>query len=137
VGIGTISPQAKLDVGGELDVRGDVKLGSSGQLFAPGGPENLRIIRGVIGVNGDIIAGSGFSVIHNQTGVYLIRFDTAFSDTPAFTAAAQMHVDGPDHDDTETVMFTSIASFGVDVRIQDQSGFIDSAQFSFIAIGRR
>src|SRR5204863_1184179 len=37
VGIGTVSPQVK------LEVRGDVKLGSGSQLFAPGGLENLRI----------------------------------------------------------------------------------------------
>ena len=44
VGIGTndTKPQAK------LDVRGNVKLGSRVQYFAPGGEENLRIIRGVV-----------------------------------------------------------------------------------------
>ena len=40
VGINTDTPTAK------LDVRGDVKLGSAGQFFAPSGEENLRILRG-------------------------------------------------------------------------------------------
>src|SRR5262249_52377208 len=55
VGIGTTSPQAK------LDVRGDVKLGTNGQLFAPGSEENLRIIRGEVDKDGNIFLGSGFT----------------------------------------------------------------------------
>jgi hypothetical protein len=70
---------------------GDVKLGSSGQLFATGGEESLRIIRGVISATGGIIAGSGFQVTRNGTpGAspvdYHITFDTAFSGAPTVVA---------------------------------------------------
>lgn len=80
IGIGTTTPQAK------LDVRGDVKLGSTGQLFASGGEENLKIIRGVVdGINGTVDHGSGFTVTHIDHGVYLISFDTPFSEVPTVT----------------------------------------------------
>ncbi len=48
VGIGTTAPGAK------LDVRGDVKLGASGEYFAVKSPANDRCIRGLINANGTI-----------------------------------------------------------------------------------
>jgi hypothetical protein len=83
VGIGTNSPQSK------LDVRGDVKLGSTGQFFAPAGEENLRIIRGNIFGDGTIAAGSGFTVSSPSQGVFYIMFNTPFSGTPAVTATPE------------------------------------------------
>jgi hypothetical protein len=77
VGIGTTSPASK------LDVRGDVKLGSSGQYFAMGGDENLRIIRGIVDNNGNVLYGSGYSVVRNSTGTYTVTFSPGFSDVPA------------------------------------------------------
>src|SRR5262249_20634604 len=64
LGIGTDSPAVK------LDVRGEVKLGPSGQYYAASGEGNnpLRIIYGRIrvpslgGGNGAILAGSGFTI---------------------------------------------------------------------------
>jgi hypothetical protein len=87
MGIGTNSPQTK------LDVRGDIKLGSTGQLFAPGGEENLRVIRGVVGGNGTIINGSGFTVSHSNEGVYYITYNTPFSSAPAVTATSERKPD--------------------------------------------
>ena len=63
-------------------------LGSSGQYYAPGGQENLRIIRGVFSATGSIIVGAGFSVTHTSTGVYTITFTTSFPSAPAATATA-------------------------------------------------
>jgi hypothetical protein len=84
VGVGTTSPQDK------LDVRGNVKLGNSGQLYAPGGEENLRIIRGVFNTAGNIIVGSGFQVTRNGTGNYTITFNTPFAGPPAVTATTNV-----------------------------------------------
>jgi hypothetical protein len=56
VGVGTESPQAR------LDVRGDIRLGPTGQLDATSGEERLRIVRGAADADGNIIFGSGFTV---------------------------------------------------------------------------
>jgi len=72
VGINTTVPQES------LDVRGNIKLGASGQLFASGGEENLRIVRGSLDQNGNILAGSGFQVTHDEFG-YTITFDQPFA----------------------------------------------------------
>ena len=82
MGIGTVAPASK------LDVRGNVRLGSSGQYFATSGEENLRIVRGVVDPNGNILAGSGFQVSHPSTGEYLITFDRPFFAPPVFVATA-------------------------------------------------
>jgi hypothetical protein len=63
-------------------------LGSSGQYYAPGGQENLRIVRGVLSATGSIIVGSGFTAAHSSTGVYTITFTTAFPSAPAANATA-------------------------------------------------
>ncbi len=79
IGIGTTSPGAR------LDVRGDVKLGSTGQYFATGGDENLRILRGIVNTTGGIYNGTGFTITHTGTGTYTITFNPPFSDAPALT----------------------------------------------------
>jgi hypothetical protein len=80
VGIGTATPAAK------LDVRGNVKMGTSGEIFATGGEENLRIVRGLVDSDGTRLEGSGFQVAHTSTGLYSITFDTPFADRPVVTA---------------------------------------------------
>jgi hypothetical protein len=79
VGIGTTAPAAK------LDVRGDVKLGSSGQYYATGGEENLRMMRGEVNANGNAPIGCCYSVAHPSTGVYDITYTTSFADVPVIT----------------------------------------------------
>jgi hypothetical protein len=61
---------------GGVEVVGTVRLGSSAQLFAPAGEENLRIVRGIIGDNGTILSGSGFTVQHLDVGKYFVTFNT-------------------------------------------------------------
>ena len=82
VGIGTTSPASL------LDVRGDVRLGPNGDMFAPGGWENLRIIRGIINADGSAPVGCCFSVSHPVTGQYDITFNEAFSSTPVVVASS-------------------------------------------------
>jgi hypothetical protein len=77
VGIGTATPATT------LDVRGGVKFGSSGQYYAPGGSEDLYIIRGVVSSTGGIIAGTGFTVTKGVTGFFTVNFNPAFSGMPA------------------------------------------------------
>jgi hypothetical protein len=123
VGIGTETP------GAPLDVRGNIRLGGAGELFAPGGQENLRIIRGSVSSTGAILEGTGFTVSHRGTGLYLITFNTAFSDAPSVIGSCG------------AARFFSAGSFTVtsaDVATQSGStGSSADAPFQFIAIGPR
>jgi len=135
VGIGTSAPQAA------LDVRGDVKLGTTGQYFAPGGEENLRIIRGYFDQAGNVDLGSGFTVTRNSKGDYTINFNTPFSAPPIVTAIC-----GIDNNDGNfTVNIPCIVSYNpflpqdtttaFEFNVFDKNGnFADGVVF-FIAIG--
>jgi hypothetical protein len=126
VGIGTAAPQAK------LDIRGDVKLGGSGQFFAPGGAENLRIVRGVISGAGGVIAGSGFQVMRRSMGQYQITFSPAFAERPAVTAMSE-YAGVPSFVMTNNLGFqaTDLIVFG------EADGIPRDDDLSFMAIGRR
>ncbi len=129
VGISTTAPQAS------LDVRGNVKLGNSGELFATGGEENLRIVRGVIDQDGDIIVGSGFRVFRFN-GAYRIVFNTPFSAAPAVTATAHDTAGGG------TVAMTRgvLGNFADIVLCGESNSAVCSPRngtFHFIAIGPR
>jgi len=126
VGIGTGSPGAK------LDVRGDVKLGASGELFSPGGVENLRILRGTINGDGSIASGSGFTVSRLGTGSYQINYTTAFSDYTSVSATPWGPLGAPR-------IATLSVSYGTlcQLVISTPAGALVDAAFDFIAIGPR
>jgi hypothetical protein len=132
VGLGTNSPQAR------LDVRGNVKLGSSGQYFAPGGEENLRIIRGVIRSDGAIIAGSGFQASRTGFGEYLITFNTPFAEVPAVTVTPERFSSSPSTvAQTEEITANSVKIRTVATLPGDDIGDPFNNSFHFIAIGPR
>jgi hypothetical protein len=80
VGIGTTSPTQA------LDVRGNIKMNSAGDMYAAGGPENLYLVRGLVDANGAIVAGSGFTVTHVSNGHYTVKFTNAEFDQPPAVA---------------------------------------------------
>lgn len=122
VGIGTGAPAAK------LDVRGDVKLGSSGQYYAVKSANNDRVIRGRVGGNGVINAGTGFTISHTAgTGTYIVNFTTPFATAPIAVASSLSGT-------REVNVFnwgTTFASIG----ITDHAGAALEGGFSFIVVG--
>ncbi len=132
VGIGASTasiPAAK------LDVRGDVKLGSTGQFFATAGKENLAIIRGAVGgtlANPSRDAGTGFTVARSAgkpTGVYTITFDTPFSGDAVATVTAI---------GTSVPMIAIISDYTnatIQVSTFATNGTLTDGQFGFIATG--
>lgn len=130
VGIGTAAPLSA------LDVRGDIRLGASGQFRAPACEENLRIIRGTIEVDGSIVRGSGFTAQRTDVGKYVITFVTPFAATPTITATAVRNLAEPftvciDNIDPPTASQVTLVTY--------RHGLNDylSDRFDFIAIGPR
>lgn len=137
VGIGTAAPAAR------LEVRGSIKLGNSGEYFAPASEENLRIIRGVVNTHPfdgcaatpTILYGSGFSVVREDCGLYRITFDTPFGGPPSVTATGIYSVGGCG----PIVTANQFSSGGVSIQVSCSSSSVGTAvwPFSFIAIGPR
>jgi hypothetical protein len=84
VGIGTSAPLAK------LEVRGNIRMGSTGTEFAAGGVENLRILRGALNGagTGTIQYGAGFTIATEGNFIRKITFNTPFLSPPAVTATS-------------------------------------------------
>jgi hypothetical protein len=122
VGIGTPSPTSA------LDVHGEVALGTSGQYYAPGAPEVLLIIRGVVRFDGVILAGTGFSVVHTGTGAYTLTFSPSFSDMPAVVVSVQ-------HGVAQMATTSSVSSTTAFVGTWNASGAASDQYFHFIAMG--
>jgi hypothetical protein len=128
VGIGTATPQAR------LDVRGDIRLGSSGQLRAASGEENLRIIRGSIERTGAILHGSGFTVARLEEAKYQITFNTPFAGIPSVTATTDRLAETPSmgiYKDGITTSSVILVTFRIN------TGDFRDWSFDFIAVGPR
>jgi hypothetical protein len=124
VGIGTASPQAK------LDVRGDIRLGSSGQFQAAAASENLRMLRGSILTTGAPFFGSGWTSSRIGTGRYSITYNTPFADAPTVVASAA----------TGSLIFVTISNdngAGCQLVARDASGVARDISLRFIAVGAR
>jgi hypothetical protein len=133
VGIGTTTPMAT------LDVRGDIRLGFSGQLRATSGEENLRVIRGSFTAMGTILFGSGFSVSSPSTGVYRIGFDD--SDDSFINAPVLMATTGATGDPAESPAIITTKASGasaVFLRVLDPKTLNPvNRTIQFIAVGPR
>ncbi|HEX2094965.1 MAG TPA: hypothetical protein VHG28_21370 [Longimicrobiaceae bacterium] len=134
VGIGTESPAE------QLDVRGNVKLGASGELFAVGGVDNLRLVAGRVDTAGTEVTGSGYTATWTGTGVCVVTFTSAFAATPVVVATP---VSGSGDDQLVTLTAIAAGSFTVvTADVEHTSGDQDvgtreSTEFTFIALGAR
>jgi hypothetical protein len=128
VGIGTPIPTAR------LDVRGDIRLGSTGQYLAPAAQENLRIVRGAVFSDGNIQAGSGFSVTPTATGIYTVTFSQPFTSMPVIAATARS---SPTQSVMNLANIDNVTSTSFQVRVTWLSGSLQKGPFHFIAVGPR
>ena len=107
VGLGTTAPRSA------LEVRGDVRLGTTGDLRATSGEENLRVLRGQFSTSG-VVAGSGFSVTHTAgAGRYTITFNTPYNGVPSVTVTAMDTSPTATLVPTANVVSVSSTGFGV------------------------
>jgi len=127
LGLGTATPAAK------LEVRGDIRLGPSGQFRATSGEESLRIVRGFIGGGGDILIGSGFQVSHPARGEFNITFNTPFAGRPVITATCVAEV----NDALVTVKGVTGVTANFVVRWAENQDYTLDTGFNFIAVGPR
>jgi hypothetical protein len=130
IGIGTTSPNEK------LDVRGNIKLGGGSELFALGGVENLRAIVGRINSDGATAQGSGFWITLPRTtnsGRYTINFSAAFAADPVVVATAYNHGDN-------IISVQNVSASSCQIVTRDVEGPNIGPQdiaFTFIAFGER
>jgi hypothetical protein len=117
-----------------LNVDGDVRLGDAGELLAPGGIENFRILAGTVGNSGGITRGQGFSVDWDSEGIYTVRFSAAFLGPP--TVVATLAVGNGNPDEVVSVQAVSSSAFTLHVWDATESELVNSG-FSFIAMGPR
>jgi hypothetical protein len=124
VGIGTFQPNVK------LDVRGEVKLGSSGQYFAPGAQEDLRIVRGTVRYSNGattIVAGSGFAVSGPSGGDYGITFAVPFPTKPTITTTLEI-----EDNSVAVIALRALTTNGV---VIEGGASLNNTSVHFIAIG--
>ncbi len=129
VGIGTYTPASK------LEVRGDIRLGSFGEYFAPSGTENLRIVRGIVNSAGTILEGSGFTATRTAVGRYTITFATGFTanNPPAVTVSGVGSVTTT----TLASLYNPVTTTAIFVRTTNAAGTETDGTFHFIAMGPR
>jgi hypothetical protein len=133
VGIGTQTPTAK------LDVRGSVRLGAAGELFALGAAANLRVIAGRVNASAAAVNPVGFSAARAPgapTGRYRVTFATAFAAVPVVVASP---VDVANGDRLLTIRNLTTSRFDVDcVDVAPPGeGTLQNTAFTFLALGTR
>jgi hypothetical protein len=128
LGVGTNGPLSA------VEVRGDVRLGPSGQYFAPSATENLRILRGTVSGAGGLVAGSGYTVSHTLgSGIYVVTFSNGFASLPTLTATVES---GAGAARLVTLQNVSATSATFNVTVPNTLALVDGA-FHFIAVGPR
>lgn len=119
-----------------MDVRSDIRLGSSGQFRAAAGEENLRIIRSTVSENGVILAGSGFTVQHPDNATYVVAFNTPFAGRPSVTATTERDSDVIVRGRTIITNGVTSSKVTFNIRNTETSEWVNS-EFHFIAVGPR
>ena len=133
VGIGTRSPQATLDVAGEVRFSG---------LFAVGAGSATRVLWGAVGLGGSVDAGSGFTVERpGGAGRYRIVFGQPFSGLPVLVVS-RVHGSllanaGTAVTASETAVVDEVDVGGAIAATAGPDGARADGAFTFLAIGPR
>ena len=133
VGIGKADPSVALDVTGAVNASTTITAG--GKSVPTSDENNLKIVRGTVGANGQIFEGSGFTVTKTGTGSYDISFTTPFSTKPSTTASVNT-----DFGTTGSALTAASSTQVVLIRLYVTTAtqtYAKDGQFSFIAIGPR
>ncbi len=133
IGVNTSTP-AEL-----LDVRGNIKLNSDGSLFAPGGIENLRMLRGTVDPNGNTLAGIGFTIQPVSGGLYDVVFDAPFSAMPS-ASVTQIYPDpnfNTHGSSRDNAVINGLSTAKMRVLTGDDNGNATNRHFSFVIMGPR
>ena len=164
VGIGTDTPDAKLDIAGDGEViliprkstsgdpagiEGMIYYNSDSDKFriyengswrdmraaASGSDDTSKIVRGSVDRDGNILAGSGFSIQYSPVGQFRINFNTAFGSQPSIVATYRSK-SPPGHTGPKAMINRPATTTYCDIAVVDHSGGdFYYGGFEFIAIG--
>jgi hypothetical protein len=121
-----------IDGDGNVEADGEIKLGPSAGLFAPGGVENLRIVRGRVSSAAAVIDGSGFTAAKPSTGTYNVNMSVGFN---GFSSPVVIPVNSSPL--IAAIFGLSSPTGGFTVRFYDTAGTLTDTEFIFIAAGPR
>jgi hypothetical protein len=92
------------------------------------------IVSGVVNADGSIQSGSGFTTVHENTGLYQIIFDQKFSSSPAVTASQDWNNVYPGGGDTrDGAVPVYITAATTEIKTGNNGGSPADRCFSFIA----
>jgi hypothetical protein len=140
VGVGTTAPAQKLDVAGDIQTTGNVRL-AAGAYRAAGAVSPVRIVWGTISTGTVVAAGEGFTISRTDVGRYLITFNPPFPSRPS--ASVTKIFGNPDIDAAtgvdpgESAIIDLIQTNQMIVATGDSGGTLIDSAFTFLVIGPR
>lgn len=100
--------------------------------------EELKGIRGSIKPNGEILAGKGFKVVHEETGIYTILFNEDFPSRP--TVVVTQHYPADDNfasdggNTRDNAVIVAVQHDRFKIKTGDGDGKVSDRAFEFIAV---
>ena len=133
VGIGTRTPQVRLDVNGDLRFAGLAAVGSTAK---------VRVIWGAVGPDGAITAGEGFTAAPaGGGGRYTLTFTPPFTAQPTLVVTRVHETLSDNHGTAVTASETAVVDQALNdraiVATADKNGVRANGGFTFVAIGPR